>query len=148
MSFTSASLTLEGGFRLEVPPETAFPFFSPRGEEAWVPGWKPEILYPAGAEWETGLVFRTVHDGQESIWFIRELDRERHRVTYDRVDVGMTATTVRVTCEEIVPGSTDVTVRYTFVGISEAGNELVRSRDAGDFANRMGGWRDAITAVL
>jgi hypothetical protein len=146
MVFVPESATFEGEFQVRQPVEQAFPLFSPRGEEAWAPGWKPELLHPAGAEWETGLVFRTVHEGQESIWFVRSLDRERHSVTYDRVDIGLTATTVSVTCADAGGDTTDVTVRYTFVGISEAGNDFVRSRSDAEHAAKMGRWEDEIAA--
>jgi hypothetical protein len=147
MSFVPESVTFEGSFRVHQPAEHAFPLFSPRGEEAWVPGWKPEMLHPAGAEWETGLVFRTVHDGQESIWFVRSLDRDAHRVTYDRVDLGMTATTVSVRCEAAGSDTTNVSVTYTFVGITDAGNAFVRAQKRDEFAAKMERWQDAIAAL-
>jgi hypothetical protein len=143
----SAAVTFEGKFLVGLTPEQAFPLFSPRGEEAWVPGWKPQFLYPAGAEWETGLVFRTVHEGQESIWFVRELDLRRHAVTYDRVDIGLVAATVRVACRKAEAESTVVTVRYTFIAISEAGNAFVSARTGDEYAAKMRRWEESISAI-
>lgn len=142
-----SSATFEGSFRVLLSADEAFPLFSPLGERAWVSGWNPELLYPPGAEWETGLVFRTIHDGQESIWFVRALDREVHSVTYDRVDVGLTATTVSVRCSGEGDAVTRVTVRYTYVGLSEAGDAFVASQTEDDYAARMRHWEELIAAM-
>lgn len=144
MSFVSRSAELQGKFRLRRDPDAAFPLFSPRGEEAWVPGWKPELLWPEGVEWEEGLVFRTNHDGDESIWFVARLDRARRRVTYHRVDLGLVAATVSVACDSDGADGTEVSVRYLFVGITERGNEFVRERTAEEYAEKMKRWERAI----
>lgn len=65
MSFVSESVNFEGKLRFWRPVAEAFPLFSPRGEEAWVPRWKRELLHPTEWEWGTGLVFWTVLEGQE-----------------------------------------------------------------------------------
>ncbi|MFZ2492869.1 MAG: hypothetical protein WA208_15410 [Thermoanaerobaculia bacterium] len=147
MPFESASVTLEGSFRVDRSPDDAFPLFSPRGEEAWVPGWKPELIHPAGAEWEEGLVFRTKSGEQESIWFVAKLDRAAHRVTYHRVDAGNAAVTVSVACDAVTHDETKVSVRYTFVGISEEGNAYARERTSEEFAARMQQWESWIAGL-
>ena len=147
MTFVPASITLAGRFRVDKSSAEAFPLFSPRGEELWVPDWKPEILYPAGAEWEEGLVFRTVRGGQEAVWFVTTLDRDLHRVTYHRVDTGMTAVTVSVACDPAAGNGTEVRVRYTFVGLSDAGNEAVRARSQPEFDEWMRQWESMIAAM-
>lgn len=147
MTFVPASVTLDGSFRVNRTPDSAFPLFSPRGEEAWVPDWKPELLYPADAEWQEGQVFRTRHGTDESIWFVGYLDREGHRVVYHRVDAGLTAVTVSVCCDGAASDATKVTVRYTVVGITEAGNDFVRKQKQEDFAARMLQWEWWIAAM-
>lgn len=148
MSFVPASITLAGSFHVEAPVEEAFPLFSPKGEEAWVAGWKAEILYPEGAEWECGLVFRTRKGESETIWFVTELDRQAHRVGYHRVEAGMTAVMLRVECEEAGASQTRVSVRYTFVGISEAGNEAVLHRSQREFDEWMQEWESSIAPLF
>lgn len=147
MPFIPQSIALKGGFRVDLPPTEAFPLFSPLGEKAWVPEWNPELLHPSGVEWETGLVWRTAHDGQESIWFVGALDREQHDVTYYRVDLGLTGVTIAVSCRES-DGGTAVAVRYTFVGITDAGNEFVRARTEAEFEAKMRHWQESIAAIV
>lgn len=148
MSFKAASITLAGGFQVAAPVEEAFPLFSPKGEETWVAGWKPEILYPEGAEWERGLVFRTTKGESETIWFVTELDRATHRVAYNRVEAGMTAVMLAVECTEAGPARTRVSVRYTFVGTSEAGNAAVRQRNRHEFDEWMEEWESSIAPLF
>ncbi|HEX9982417.1 MAG TPA: hypothetical protein VGF69_04060 [Thermoanaerobaculia bacterium] len=135
-----------GKFRVAQPIEQAFPLFSPRGEEAWAPGWKPEILYAPLSDWEEGMVFRTVRDGQETIWFVAKLDREAHHVTYHRVDAGTAAVTVDVACEP-AGAQTIVRVRYTFVALSDEGAAQIASRNQGEFDQWMEEWEKAIAAI-
>ena len=146
MSFVTKSATLQGSFQLAAGVETAFPLFSPIGEERWAPGWKVEILYPHGAEWEESLVFRTTAN-PEVIWFVGALDRSQHRVRYHRVEPEM-AVTVAVSCTSLGPNSTAVFVEYTYVGRSESGNAQVEELSRSDFGARMKDWQRMVGAAV
>jgi hypothetical protein len=147
MTFVPESVDLHGSFRVALPVDRAFPLFSPRGEEVWVPGWKPEILHPAGATWEEGLVFRTYDDGVDVVWFVAKLDHAAHRVTYHRVERGRAAVTVTVACDAVDASSTEVKVRYVFVGISDDGNAQIRALTQEAFAGKMQKWGEMIAAA-
>ncbi len=68
--FEPRSVELQGSFRVNRPVGEAFQLFSPLGEKSWVPGWSPELLHPAGAVWERGLIFRTRGDLREVVWVV------------------------------------------------------------------------------
>lgn len=146
MSFVAKSVTLSGGFELELPVEEAFPLFSPIGEERWAPDWKVEVLHPKGAEWEQAMVWRTVDD-PDVIWFVGSLDRVAHRATYHRAHPGSMAVTIAVACTPRDRG-TRVEVSYTYVGISDEGNSEVEKLATTNFSARMREWRELITAGL
>jgi hypothetical protein len=57
-----------GSFTVRLPPERAFPFFSPEGERSWVLGWVPVYLHPVGPSTAPGTVFRTDHNDEETQW--------------------------------------------------------------------------------
>ncbi len=139
-AFTPNSITLTGRLTVDAPIDDAFPLFSPVGERGWVPGWNPELLFPAGAAWERGQIFRTQEESGEAVWIISELDRAAHSVEYHRVESGRYVARVRVHCESKVSASTDVTVAYTFIGLSEAGNREIAAMTQGAYAEKMNRW--------
>ena len=50
----------------------------PRGEEAWVPGWKPDYLHPKTGETGRGMVFTTKDkSGKTPAMAARDLRRTR-----------------------------------------------------------------------
>ena len=50
------------------PVAEAFPLFTPKGEEAWVPGWKPVYISPVSGETCRDMIFVTEKDGETSVW--------------------------------------------------------------------------------
>jgi hypothetical protein len=144
MVFAPRSVELSGAFTLAVPPEEAFPLFSPLGERLWVPGWDPELLHPPGASWERGLVFRTAEGRGEAVWIVTALDRQRHEVEYHRVEAGRYVARVTVHCRPHASRQTEVHVSYLFVGLSEPGNEDVAAMSPQLYQEKMRRWQEWI----
>jgi hypothetical protein len=142
------SIELSGGFTLPAPPDATFPLFSPLGEKKWVPGWDPELIHPPGATWERGLVFRTREERGDAIWVVTGLDRDRHDVEYHRVEAGRYVARVHVRCSPAAGGQTDVRVTYTFVGLSDIGNQDIAAMSPQAYEEKMTRWRDWIAAHL
>jgi len=142
--FQARSTTLRGSFALPMAPGDAFPLFSPEGERSWVPGWDPELIHPPGVEWERGLIFRTREERGEAIWVVTALDRERHEVEYHRVEAGRYVARVQVRCTAAGGGSS-VQVTYTFVGLSEVGNQDIAAMSQEAYAEKMQRWQGWIT---
>ena len=145
---TAESRTFHGTVRVALPVDEAFPLFSPLGEKAWVPEWEPELVHPPGEEWCEGQVFRTVHDGQESVWFVARLDRAGHEVVYHRVDIGLSATSVTVHCSASGPDAAVAKVDYRFVGLSGEGNSFVREQTQEAFDAKFARWEKWIAEAL
>ena len=146
--FAARSIELSGCFALPIPADAAFELFSPLGEKLWVPEWKPELLYPPGASWERGLIFRTSEERGEAIWVVTALDRQRHEVEYHRVEAGRYVARVGVQCSAHDGLQTMVHVRYTFVGLSEAGNQDIAAMSAQSYEEKMRRWQDWINQHL
>ena len=145
--FVPRSIELTGGFALAATPERCFELFSPLGEKQWVPGWDPELLYPPGATWERGLIFRTQEELGEAVWVVTALDRQRHEVEYHRVEPGRYVARVRVGCEARGQ-QTQVRVAYAFVGLSEAGNHEIAGMSAAAYEAKMKRWQTWIDGHL
>jgi hypothetical protein len=125
-----------------------FELFSPLGEKLWVPSWDPELLYPEGAAWEEGLLFRTREATGDAIWVVTRLDRDTHAVTYHRVEPGRYVARVDVRCRELPEQKTGVTVAYTFVGLSDGGNQEIAAMTQQAYDEKMRRWQNWIDAHL
>jgi hypothetical protein len=141
------SIVLRGGFSLPCRVERAFPLFSPLGEKDWVPGWNPTLLHPAGVDWAEGQVFTTEEEKGQATWVVTRLDRARHEAGYARVEPGRWVAQVQVRCEEKGAG-TDVRVQYTFIGLSESGNDEIAAMTEPAYVEKMQRWQTLIEAHL
>jgi hypothetical protein len=129
------------------PIERIFPLFTPKGEIAWAPGWAPEWLHPADGEICEGMVFRTHHDGETTLWGCVAWRPEAHHVRYARVTPASRFGFVDVACRPLSPDMTEVTVGYDYTALSEAGDASLAGLDEAAFAAMIEGWRDEIAAM-
>src|SRR5262249_687914 len=130
------------------PIDTVFELFSPLGEKRWVPEWDPELLYPPGVSWASGLIFRTKEQRGEVVWIVTLLERDKHDVEYFRTEAHRYAAKVRVQCRPRGPANTEVTVTYTYVGLSESGNREIAAMSDADYQAKMKRWRKWIADSL
>jgi hypothetical protein len=138
--FTPRTLTLTGRVAVSGGLDEIFPLFSPLGERLWVPGWDPELLHPAGAEWEEGMIFRTEEERGPAVWVVSRLQREAHRVRYHRVEPGRYVACIEVVCRAAGAGMTEATIAYTFVGLSDAGNRDIAAMSETEYVEKMARW--------
>ena len=148
MIFLPLKASFTGRIRLNGSIERVFPLFSPIGEKEWVPAWDPEILHPAGGFWQEGLIFRTSEESGSAVWIISNLDIAAHRVSYHRVEPTHYVARIDVTCYEVSTGVTDVSTAYTFVGLSDEGNETISAMTAEEYAVKMIRWTSWLERCL
>jgi hypothetical protein len=135
---------LTGRLRVAGPPARAFRLFTARGEEDWVPGWRPRFPVPTPDDTAPGTVFETTAHGRTTTWIV--VDREPGRlIRYARVVPGVTAGTVTV---ELAGAGrdTEVTVTYELTALSDAGEAEVREFAAG-YGDFLRSWETAIAAA-
>jgi hypothetical protein len=65
--------------------DRVFHLFTPAGEKLWVEGWDPEFLHPTSGETCDGMVFRTSHGGEITLWACIDWSPSAYRVRYARV---------------------------------------------------------------
>ena len=148
LTFTPATVELSGTVTVMLPVDRAFPLFSPEGEKLWVPGWAPEALYPRGAVWEQGQIFRTQEERGPGVWVISALDRAAHAVEYFRIEATRYVARVRVRCEADGPSRTNAHVSYLFVGLTDAGNADIAEMTREAYAEKMQRWERMIEEHL
>lgn len=130
------------------PAATTLELFTPEGERRWVPDWSPDYLFRAGGGDEIDTVFRTEHDGEETLWIVLEHDLEEHDAAYARITPGSRLGTVTVDVEPIDETSCWVEVCYELTALTAAGNEVLRRFDAAAFRAMLDEWERRIAAVL
>lgn len=128
-----------------MPPDQAFHLFTPRGEEAWAPGWQPQFPDAVDDDTAPGTVFLTGARGEATIWIVTESDPGRH-IAYARVTPHARAGTVTVRLED-GGGHTDVTVTYDLTALTDAAAAELAEFAAG-YPAFLRSWRDAIEASL
>jgi len=138
-----------GSFVLPFPRERAFELFTPEGERAWIAGWAPEPLHaPDGRTDLPGAVFRTAATGEETLWLVLALDRERGVADYVRITPGNRLGTVRVACRPEGEQGTRVDIAYRLTATAPAGELALAATTEAAFAETMAKWqRDGAEAL-
>lgn len=127
---------------MALPADEAIELFTPEGERAWAPGWDPS--FPAGQNPDEGAVFVTGAHGP-TCWIV--LAREPRRMAYARVQPGVSAGTVSVTCVEEAAERSAFEVAYDLTALGDEGDARLAELERG-YAAEIAGWGDAIARAL
>jgi hypothetical protein len=133
----------------DAPPETVFPLLCPVREADWAPGWQYKMIYSKSGVAEAGCVFSTPNDdGTETTWLVTEYDPARLRIGFAWVNSGQVAAQIEISLKKNSKGATTAIIRYTYTGLSPAGNQEVERYDQKWFEQKMQGWEAAINHYL
>lgn len=136
------------GITLAGPLDRVFPLFTPLGETLWVEGWTPEFLHPKSGETVRGMVFRTGHGEEETLWACVDWNPAAHHVRYARVTPRSRFGFVEVTCRAASAGQTQAAVAYTFTALTDAGRAYLADLNEDAFARMIEDWRTKIDGWL
>ena len=110
---------LTGRLRVAAPPDEAFRLFTARGEQEWVPGWRPQFPAPVDDDTAPGTVFQTDLHGRATTWTVVDSVPGRS-IRYARVTAGLDAGTVTVALSRAGRGS-EVTFTYDITALTDGG---------------------------
>jgi hypothetical protein len=114
-----------GTLEIPIPPRQALALFTAEGERDWVPGWDPHYLHVDRSSQEEGTVFRTSHDGEETIWLVVRWEPGDGVARYARLTPERRVGTVEVRCDPRPSGGSRVTVTYSLTALNaEEAKEL------------------------
>lgn len=125
---------------LPLPPDRAITLFTPRGEEAWVPGWAPAYVDPPGGETTEGMIFST---GDGATWWTCLRWDPPGLVRYLRLTPGRKVARVEVRCIAARDGCR-AHVSYDWFGLSPEGTAEISAITQQTFAAEIDGWRALI----
>jgi hypothetical protein len=133
---------------LSGPIDQVFPLFTPAGETTWMDDWNPEFLYPTGGETREGMVFRTGHGDDVTLWACIDWNPSAHRVRYARVTPASRFALVEVICAEAPDRRTEASVAYSFTALSPSGRSFLAELTESAFARMIEDWRTRIDRWL
>ncbi|PWC44718.1 SRPBCC family protein [Azospirillum sp. TSO22-1] len=133
---------------VDAPADRVFPLLTPLGERRWVAGWEPEFLHPPSGDTQDGMVFRTGHGGETTLWSCVRWEPEHHRVRYARVTPGSRFGFVDVACDAAGPGRTRATIAYAYTALSDAGAATLAALTDDAFRAMIDGWKPLLEACL
>ncbi|MGX7873276.1 hypothetical protein ACVDG5_011205 [Mesorhizobium sp. ORM6] len=136
------------GIDLAGPVERVFPLFTPIGETLWVAGWEPEFLHPRDGETQEGMVFRTGHGDETTLWACTDWQPTQYRVRYARVTPGSRFGFVEVTCRDAGGESTRASIAYAFTALGERGRSYLAKLTEDAFTDMIETWKVSINACL
>lgn len=148
LDFKSRRVEQTASFTLQASVEVAFPLFGPMKERLWAPGWNPEIVYSTTHEVEEQMVFRTTAaygEPEPYTWVITQYRPDDYFVVYT-VFTTQRIWFISVRC---VPNGakTNVTVTYSYTGLSSNGNELNEIALQQMFEHNLTDWQEPFMII-
>ena len=122
------------------PVSEAFPLFTPKGEETWVPGWKPTYLGPDTGKTCEEMIFTTGEGDEETFWTCLKWQPENWHVRYLRLTPKSRVSFVDVQCEPEGADRTRVRVVYQMRALSPSGRAYMSDLSESDFAAMIDEW--------
>ncbi len=127
-------------FRLDRPVEAAFPLFTPKGEESWVPGWRPRYLQPPSGETCEEMLFVTGEGEEETFWTCLAYQPETWHARYLRVTPASRVAFVDVRCKPEGSDRTRVRVAYQIHALTNTGQAYLEALPQSAFIEMIDTW--------
>lgn len=116
-------------FELPLPAEQAIDLFTPKGEEAWVPDWKPRYIWPRTGETRREMLFITGAGADSVIWTCLAWEPDLGHARYQKIMAPALVIYVDVRARPIQTGRSSITVTYSYAPLSPAGERVVADID-------------------
>ena len=132
---------------VDLPVSRAFPMFTPKGEEAWVPGWKPTYVWPETGETCEEMIFTTGEGDEKTFWVCLKWQPDKWHVRYHRLTPKSRVAFVDVQCRPDGQDRTRVRVAYELQALSDHGRSYLEEMSESGFARMIDGWSDLIKKI-
>ena len=148
MSVISKTATIT----LHAPLEDAFPLFGPIREREWAEGWNPRMVTEHSTDAEQHMVFQTdAHsdtDPDTFTWVLSNYDPENAFIEYT-VFATERLWWITIDCDQPAGNeTTSATITYTFVGLTEQGDQDNEHALERMYRNDLHDWQKAINHYL
>ena len=125
----------------------AFPLFTPKGEESWVPGWKPNYIQPATGETCEEMIFTTGESEEKTFWTCLSWEPDKWHVRYLRITPASRVAFVDVRCTPVADDRTQVRVVYEMRALTDVGHSHIEDLSEDAFVKSIDEWADLISSL-
>lgn len=122
------------------PVAEALPSFTPKGEEQWVPGWKPEYIHPETGDTQAEMLFVTSTGNDKTFWTCLQWQPDEGHARYLKITPGFQMGFVDVQCRSDGQDKSIVRVQYQLHGLSESGGAQLNEMTESKFADMIDHW--------
>jgi hypothetical protein len=142
----SRTILLKGSF------ERVFPLFGPIREKDWAEGWDPHILLSEAENIEEHMVFQTASHFKEEqehyTWTVSKYEPDQGLIEYT-VFADTRLWWITILCREGPDEAhSKATITYTYVGLSEVGNQSNTIALKSMFKHDLKDWEQALNHFL
>ena len=130
--------------QIDLPVEEALPLFTPKGEELWVPGWRPRYISPPSGETREEMLFVTEAEGETTVWTCLRWQPAQGHARYLRVTPGSRISFVDVSCRAHGPSRTVARVSYEHFALTAEGQAFIGKLSPASFTEMIDGWAGLI----
>jgi hypothetical protein len=130
-------------------PETIFPLLCPERETEWLDGWTYNMIYSKSGIAEPGALFSTSGEGEEdTVWIITRHDSVEKIVEFARFTPRNRACLLTIKIEPIDNTKSYVNIKYSYTGLTAAGNNYINEYSEEQFENNMRHWEDSMNYFI
>jgi hypothetical protein len=129
---------------IDLPVACALPMFTPKGEEAWVPGWQPDYVWPESGEIGEEMIFTTGEGSEKTFWLCLRWQPDQGHVRYHRLTPESRVAFVDVRCRPEGEDRTRVSVGYEILALTDHGRAYLEDLSERAFAEMIDQWADLI----
>ena len=126
------------------PLAAAVQLFTPKGEEAWVPGWRPRYLAPQTGETQEEMLFTTGEGAETTYWTCLKWSPDDGHARYLRLTPSTRVAFVDVRCTSDGDTQTRVRVTYEMHALTQAGAVELEAFDEATFTAMIAEWSQLI----
>ena len=129
------------------PADVAIHLFTPKGEEAWVPGWKPDYIAPSSGETREEMLFTTGEGAELTYWTCMAWRPEKGHARYFRLTPTSRVVFVDVRCRREGDACSRVAVSYEMHALTAAGESEMADMTQATYEQSIDEWAERINAL-
>lgn len=125
---------------IDVPRDDLLYMLTPKGDQVWLPDWRPNFIEPKSGETKEGMLWTTEVGGRESYWICTVWDPATGKARYLQVKPESRFTYADTTCVPVDAKRTQVSWLYEHYAIGGKGEEFIRASTPAKFVNMIEDW--------
>ncbi len=133
-------------FEIAQPVDKLFPLFSAEGEKLWVPGWDYENIMESTDLHEDYVFVTTDHDhaSEKAVWIVKSYKPDSHLIELYKVEAKNKVGVIKIQCESKGEMLTEVEVTYSYIGLSDEGNQFVSQFTNSKYSEFIEEWKELL----